>query len=46
VQEDRANGGGTDPGKGNFGTQAASIWKVDASAAIHLIKQLPAGNPI
>ena len=28
LQEDRANGGGTDISAGNFGTQEASIWKL------------------
>ncbi|WP_216906551.1 choice-of-anchor I family protein [Synechococcus sp. CCY 0621] len=28
IQEDRANGGGTDTSLGNFGTQEASIWKL------------------
>ncbi|MCT0208693.1 PhoX family protein [Synechococcus sp. CS-1332] len=28
IQEDRANGGGTDTTLGNFGTQEASIWKL------------------
>jgi hypothetical protein len=41
VQEDRANGGGTDSSKGNFGTQEASIWKVDASAPIDPITGAP-----
>lgn len=29
LQEDRANGGGTDTSAGNFGTQEASIWKLE-----------------
>jgi len=41
VQEDRANGGGTDIGKGNFGTQEASIWKVNTSAPIDPITGAP-----
>ncbi|MFM9046644.1 MAG: choice-of-anchor I family protein [Cyanobium sp.] len=28
IQEDRANGGGTDISAGNFGTEEASIWKL------------------
>lgn len=28
IQEDRANGGGTDIAAGNFGTEEASIWKL------------------
>ena len=29
LQEDRANGGGTDISAGNFGTQEASIWQLE-----------------
>ncbi|MCP9775466.1 choice-of-anchor I family protein [Cyanobium sp. WAJ14-Wanaka] len=34
LQEDRANGGGLDIANGNFGTQEASIWKLNPSGPI------------
>jgi len=41
LQEDRANGGGTDVSKGNFGTQEASIWKLNPSGPVDAITGVP-----
>lgn len=42
LQEDRANGGGLDIANGNFGTQEASIWKLNPSGPIDPITGAPA----
>ncbi|MEA5417412.1 choice-of-anchor I family protein [Synechococcus sp. BA-132 BA5] len=42
LQEDRANGGGLDITNGNFGTQEASIWKLNPSGPIDPITGVPA----
>ena len=42
LQEDRANGGGLDIASGNFGTQEASIWKLNPSGPIDPITGVPA----
>lgn len=42
LQEDRANGGGLDVLNGNFGTQEASIWKLNPSGPIDPITGAPA----
>lgn len=42
LQEDRANGGGLDITNGNFGTQEASIWKLNPSGPIDPITGAPA----
>ncbi|MCP9809859.1 choice-of-anchor I family protein [Cyanobium sp. HWJ4-Hawea] len=42
LQEDRANGGGLDIANGNFGTQEASIWKLNPIGPIDPITGAPA----
>ncbi|MCT0218695.1 choice-of-anchor I family protein [Synechococcus sp. CS-1329] len=42
LQEDRANGGGIDISAGNFGTQEASIWKLNPSGPVDPISGVPA----
>ncbi len=41
VQEDRANGGGTNTSIGNFGTQEASIWKLNPSGRVDPVTGVP-----
>ena len=41
VQEDRANGGGTNTALGNFGTQEASIWKLNPSGRVDPVTGVP-----
>lgn len=41
LQEDRANGGGLDVLNGNFGTQEASIWKLNPEGSIDSITGAP-----
>ena len=42
LQEDRANGGGLDIANGNFGTQEASIWKLNPSGPVDPVTGVPA----
>ena len=41
LQEDRANGGGTNTSIGNFGTQEASIWKLNPSGRVDPVTGVP-----
>ncbi len=41
LQEDRANGGGTDVAAGNFGTTEASIWKLNPSGRVDPVTGVP-----
>ena len=41
LQEDRANGGGTDVAAGNFGTQEASIWRLNPSGRVDPVTGVP-----
>lgn len=41
LQEDRANGGGLDTLNGNFGTQEASIWKLNPAGPIDPVTGVP-----
>ena len=41
LQEDRANGGGTDVAVGNFGTTEASIWKLNPSGRVDPVTGVP-----
>ena len=41
LQEDRANGGGLDITKGNFGTQEASIWRLNPSGRVDPVTGVP-----
>jgi len=41
LQEDRANGGGVDVLSGNFGTQEASIWKLNPSGRVDPVTGVP-----
>lgn len=42
LQEDRANGGGLDIANGNFGTEEASIWKLNPSGPVDPVTGVPA----
>jgi len=41
LQEDRANGGGIDVAAGNFGTQEASIWRLNPSGRVDPVTGVP-----